>query len=148
VQSLALAPASRLAPLWALLPTGALLLVQLLLDVSPRVRERLHAFTGTGENLPGQHVSGGETKAVPGATHSGSRRTRELRVVSWLAWLIALMYLVGFVLSTALFLLPYLLTESELGWGRSVVLTALATAVTYLVFGLVARVPFPPGVLF
>jgi hypothetical protein len=148
VQSLALAPASRLAPLWALVPTAVLLLVQLLLDVSPRASERLHALRGTGVKVPAQHVPVAETEAAPGTVHSGSRRTRELRVVIWMAWLIGLMYFVGFVLSTALFLLPYLRTESGLGWGRSVVLTAVATGVAYLVFGLVARVPFPWGVLF
>ena len=148
VQSLALPPASRLAPLWVLVPTAVLLLVQLLLDVSPRVRERLHALQGPVVNAPGQRFPAAEAEGSPGAVHAGSRRTREIRVLFWMAWLIGLMYLVGFVLSTALFLLPYLRTESGLGWRRSVVLTAVATGVTYLVFGLVARVPFPPGVLF
>jgi len=147
VQSLTLTPASRLAPLWVLVPTAVLLVVQLLMDASPQVRERLSILRGavvepgTGSPLAGK-------EPVHGSAPAANGRIRGLRVALWIAWLIGLMYLVGFLLATALFLLPYLRMESGIGWGRSVMLTALATGAIYVVFAVVARVPFPPGVLF
>jgi hypothetical protein len=148
VLSFGLAPASRLAPLWVLVPTTVLLLVQLLMDSSPRVRERLRVLQGATVDVPVSETRAAEPEPAPATVYPGSRRGREVRVVFWLALLIGLIYAVGFVLSTALFLLAYLRKESGLGWGRAVTLAAVATAVVYLVFGVVARVPFPPGVLF
>jgi hypothetical protein len=144
-QSLALTPASRLAPLWVLLPTAVLLLVQLLVEVSPRLGERLLIPQGAVV-VPGTRSP--DRESAHDSVPPGDRSSRELRVVFWIAWLIGLMYLVGFLLSTALFLLPYLRLESRIGWGRSAVLTAVATGVIYVVFGVVARVSFPAGVLF
>ena len=146
-QSFALSPASRMAPLWVLVPTIALLLVQLLLDAIPPLGRRL-SLLQEGAVAPGSEGARAISEPAPDAGPSRDLGSRELRLVLWLAWLMGLMYLVGFLLSTVLFLLPYLRVESGVGWGRSVVLTGVATAVVYLVFGVVARVPFPPGILF
>lgn len=147
VQSLALSPASRLAPLWALLPTTALLLVQLLVDLRPRLGEP----RGVLQNEGGVAVTDTpEAEPEPAAESAPplDRRNRESRIVIWIAWAIGLMYLSGFLISTVLFLLPYLRIEARMGWGRSVMLTGVATAAIYLAFGVMAQVRFPPGILF
>jgi hypothetical protein len=130
-----------------LLPTAVLLLVQLLVEVSPRLGERLLILQGAVV-VPGTRSPPTDRESAHHSVLPGDRSSRELRVVLWIAWLIGLMYLVGFLLSTALFLLPYLRLEPRIGWGRSAVLTAVATGVIYVVFGVVARVSFPAGVLF
>jgi hypothetical protein len=145
-QSLALAPASRLAPLWVLVPTAVLLLVQILLDLSPRARDRL-SFLQTTVVVPGVGRPPTGPEVTLANLPAGDRRTRELRVILWITWLTGLVYLVGFLLSTALFLLPFLRLEARIGWLRSLVLAAVAIGVIYVVFGVVARVPFPAGIL-
>ncbi|HUP52284.1 MAG TPA: hypothetical protein VM198_07400 [Longimicrobiales bacterium] len=147
VQTLALTPASRLAPVWVLVPTAVLLLLQLLVDVSPRLGERLRILQGA-MLVPAARSLSADTEPTHVSLPTRDRRNRELRVVVWIAWLITLMYLVGFLLATALFLLPYLRMESRIGWGRSAVLTAAAAGAIYVAFGVVARVTFPAGVLF
>lgn len=146
-QSLALSSASRLAPLWALVPTAALLVVQLLVDLRPLLGERLRILQGA-VLVPGAGTSGASPDVASESVSDGSRRRRELRIVLWMGGLIVLMYLVGFLVSTVLFLLPYLRIESRIGWARAAVFTAVATGVIYFAFGVLARVPFPPGVLF
>jgi hypothetical protein len=147
VQSQALTPASRLAPVWVLVPTAVLLLLQLLVDVRPRLGERLRILQGA-MLVPAAHSLSAGAEPTHVSLPTRDRRSRELRVVVWIAWLIALMYLVGFLLATALFLLPYLRMESRIGWVRSAVLTAAAAGAIYVAFGVVARVTLPAGVLF
>jgi hypothetical protein len=144
-ESFALRPAARMAPLWALLPTLALLVLQVLVDASPRLRGRLSLLQ---ERVIVPDTGGASVPEAGEEFGPRDRPSRELRLVFWLAWLMGLMYLVGLLPSTVLFLIPYLRSESGLGWGRSVVLTGVATAVIYVAFGLMARVPFPSGILF
>jgi len=148
-QSFQLTPASRVAPLWVLLPTAALLLVQLFVDFNPRPgvpRPILESALAASRRSSEPSDSAGSTTDAP--SRGEARRKRELRLLAWVTWLIGLVYLLGILPSTALFLFPYLRFESRLGWTTSAILAALTTGVIHLVFGVVARVPFPSAVLF
>ncbi len=147
VQTLFLAPGSRLAPLWVILPTLALLVLELALEVSSlpdgaffnalrrdtllgtseRVELRLRLYRTTAEKRP--------------------RRARELRVVLWGGLLLMLIYAVGFLAAVPLYLVPYLRVEARVSWGRTLVTTLLITGFFYLVFGVLLNVPFPPALL-
>ena len=150
-QSLQLAPASRVAPLWALLPTAVLLLAQLLADLNPRLGATRLIFRGSvavpSRDAQPKGTAEGEAASDPVAARE-DRRRRALRMLSWIVGLLGLVYFLGVYLATAVFLLLYLRLESRLRWTSSAVLATLATGLTYVVFGIVARVPFPPAALF
>jgi len=148
-QSFQLTPASRVAPLCVLLPTAALLLVQLFVDFNPGAgvpRSILKSALAVSGTSGGPPESGGSLTDTPSLGEE--RRKRELRMLAWVTWLIGLVYLLGILPSTALFLLSYLRFESRLSWTSSATVAALASGFIPLVFGVVARVPFPSAVLF
>jgi hypothetical protein len=124
-QTAFLAPLSRIAPLWVLLPTALLTGVQLARDA--RIR------------------SDSVRRASPAAV---SRRRRQIRITLWIAAAAALVYLVGFMIAAGLFLLFYIGVESSLGWRRSLLVSAGTLGVLYLVFDLLAGMRFPVGVIF
>jgi hypothetical protein len=66
----------------------------------------------------------------------------------WISAAAALVYLFGFLIAAALFLLLYLRAESSLGWRRSLLVSVGTVAMIYVVFNVLARMRFPVGVVF
>ncbi len=146
VQTLYLAPGSRLAPLWVILPTLALLILELVLEgtaLPDRAFRALHGDTlrGTAERVELRlrlHVSGDRRRP---------RRSRELRLTLWGALLLALVYTVGFLAAVPLYLAPYLRVEAHVAWSKTLVITMLTAGFFYLVFGVLLNVPFPAALV-
>lgn len=120
VQTLRLAPASRLVPLWVLLPTIALLVLELWVEA-------------TAPQDPAAGVR-------PALDHA-----RALRLTLWGGLLLALVYTLGFSAAVPLYLAPYLRFECHHTWKRTLVLTVSVTGLFYVVFGVLLHVPFPEG---
>jgi hypothetical protein len=119
-----LAPLSRVAPLGVLVPTVGMILFQLVSDAR----------------------SASRTDA--GSAESPLPRQRQVRFTYWIAAAGGLVFLFGFQIASAVFLLLYLRTESDVGWGRAIWVTAGTVLVIYATFVLVAGMRFPPGWLF
>ena len=122
-QTRALAPLSRVAPLWVLVPTAALTVVQLFRDARNALR----------------HETEPATAAI---------RLRQLRITLWIAAATALVYLLGLLIGSAVFLLLYIRAESSTGWRQSLLVTAATISAIYLVFVVLADMRFPAGALF
>ena len=120
VQTLRLAPASRIVPFWVLLPTTALLTLELWLEA-------------TAPQDPGAE----DRPALDQA--------RALRLAFWGGLLVALVYALGFLAAVPLYLAPYLRFETHHTWRRTLVLTLLVTGFFYVAFGVLLDVPFPEG---
>lgn len=124
VSSLWLVPASRVAPLWVLVPTAALLLLRLALEL----RTVLHP-----------------PSPANGRTSPTHERRRLTSIVAWIAFLMVLVYLLGMFVAIALFLVPFLIREAGLRPRSAVLLAAVVLAVVGLAFGVLADIPFPEG---
>ena len=140
VQTLYLAPGSRLAPLWVILPTLALLALELALELSSLPDRaffgalRRDTLLGTSERV--------ELRLRLHLTANGKspRPSRELRMALWGGLLVTLA-------AIPLYLVPYLRIEVHAAWSRTLAMTVLITGFFYLVFGVLLNVPFPPALL-
>jgi hypothetical protein len=146
VRTLALSPGSRLAPLWVVIPTLALLLVQLALDLVPRITLRVPALQADSLFGASAHLDAWR-RTRSGETRPEVRRRRALRIALWIGGLVVLVRVAGFLPAVPLFLAPYLHVEAGMGWPRSVGVAALTTAVIYLIFGPLLGVSFPEGLI-
>ena len=147
-QTLWLNPPARMAPLWVLLPTVTLLLLQLSRDVRPCLFSRLPVPHKPGALLGASLHLEAEPERGTGRATPEKRQRRELRMMVWIAFLAGAIYLVGLLLAVTMFLVPYLRAEAGVGWRRSLLITAATVGVIYLVFGVLAEVPFPEGIIF
>ena len=141
VETLQLAPASRLAPLWVIVPTLALLALELTGLAGGAVASPAsnHVTGGGGRVSPEEGAGNGSSPVPPG---------RAFRLVLWGGVLLTLVWTLGFLAAVPLYLAPYLRSEAGLSWRRSLGLTALTAALFWAVFGVLMRAPFPRGVLF
>lgn len=142
VETLRLAPASRLAPLWVILPTLAFLTLELFLEGARLPKGAFRALRGGTLFGTAERVELRLRLHVPSARRR-PRRSRELRMALWGALLLALVYAVGFLQAVPLFLAPYLYVEADVAWSRTLIITLLTTGFFYLVFGVLLNVPFP-----
>jgi len=134
-----------LAPLWVIVPTVVLLILQLALDGTSILGTRLGALRE--DSLLG---APGRVDARLGHAERDERPPgppRELRMALWGAFLVALVYALGFLAAVPLYLAPYLRTEARLSWGRTLMVTALTAGFFYVVFGLLLDVRFPVGAI-
>lgn len=146
IQTLYLAPASRVVPLSVIVPTLAALMLELALEgasLPDRAFRTLRGDTllGTTERVELRlrlHVS---------SDRRPSRRSRELRLTLWGALLLALVYTVGFLAAVPLYLTPYLRFEARVSWAKTLVITLLISVFFYVAFGVLLNVPFPSALL-
>jgi hypothetical protein len=124
-----LSPVARLVPLTVLVATVALLLAELLLDLSPGFVRR-HSSLETKDVFG---IEGMRTKARERAAPSGpSLGGQEVNLCMWLFGLLGLIYLLGLLIALPLFTLLYLRQRSGEGWRLSI---AVATAMFAVLFG-------------
>ncbi len=145
-ESLVLSPLATRAPFWVLVPTLALLGLQLSLDLRPSLLHRRRILRDSLLDVSAQPPS--ELVRRVWKAEPGERHQREIRLALWIALLVGGLYLVGLALSAAVFLLAYLRTEAGVGWRGSVLITAATLGVMYLAFGVLVPVPLPEPLLF
>lgn len=122
-QTLGLGRAARLAPLWVIVPTLGLLLVQLVLDLCPRWAARLPQARALDAPAPSGEVVTGHR-----------RERREAATLAWLAGLAATIQLVDVVLAIPLFLFAYLVSRSREPWWRAAAVALAAFTALRLAF--------------
>ena len=123
---------AQLFPLATAIPLLVLALVQLIFDLR-----------GKDEPTDGPAMDLAPSTEVP----EPIARRRTLLTFAWMAGFIALVFLIGFPLTVPLFMFCYLMLQSAAGWGRSLVLTAVAWGFFYGLFERLLRFPFGEGLV-
>jgi hypothetical protein len=145
-QTMGLGQVARLAPIWAIVPTAGLLLLQLALDLRPAWAARLErsALLGRGRVRPSQPA---EAEGVPPVAAGDRRPPREARAFGPLLGLTALVWAVGVVLAVPLFVLGQLVVGPRLSCWHAAVIALVAFIVLYLGFPNLLGIELPPGQL-
>lgn len=73
---------------------------------------------------------------------------RTVTILSWIVGFLAGIWLVGFSITVAAMTFGYLKIQSKEGWPMSLILTAAAWLVYYIVFERTLLLPFPEGQIF
>lgn len=128
--TLGLSPVGRLAPIWVVVPTAGLLLVELVREVR-QVRSRLDD-EAEGEPTPA---------GLPGT------EGRLSRMAAWGVVLIVLVWVLGFIAAAPVFVAAYLRLEARLPWSRALLLSAVVAALSFLVFDGLLELTLPIGLL-
>lgn len=147
-QTIGLGGAARMVPLSVIVPTGALLLVQLILDlrtsISPdgskqRPYAELRYEREPQPSLPSVNQNREEAHR--------DRLARELWLISSLAGLLLATYILGPLAGGCVYLLLYLHYVTRIRWLEAIGATTLAALLAYTCFRLLMNVNFPPAQL-
>lgn len=85
----------------------------------------------------------------PAGSGPGSAGTwRELDPFFWLAVLLAMLYLFGFIVTIPLFTFLYLKVRSREGWPLSIILSLASWGILYALFAQVLHIALYPGLLY
>lgn len=141
--TLDLSPAAREAPLWVVVPTFALLLLQLVLDAAPGLASRARFLRRGGLHDPvrERRPEGSGTGRAP----AEDRPRRAFRFLLWLSGLLALVWLVGLVPATPLFLGAHMRIEGRRAWSRCLLAAALVGGALWLVVAAIPGFRLPGG---
>lgn len=78
----------------------------------------------------------------------GNDRYKGVKGILWLAFMLAMLYVVGFVIATPVFVFAFLRISAGNSTKRSAVIAAITTGFVYLVFSKLLNYELFPGVLF
>jgi hypothetical protein len=126
---------SRMLPLFSGIFSAVLLAFLIAMVFSPKLAtwyKRIERKAGEDESVP----------------LTVSERRKELRIFSWFIGGTVLVYLIGFIAAIPLFLFLFLRFSAGERWKMSVLLPAIVTAVLYVTFVVILRVPLEGGVFF
>ena len=133
--------AARLVPVWVALPTLALLLVQLALDLSPALRRRCRSLA-SGTRPPMERRGGATDREAP--RHAGPDRRTSVRLL-WVLLLPLAIYLLGFLVAVPLHAFFCLRRVWGEGWGPSLATPAALGALLLLIARFVPEIPLWGG---
>jgi hypothetical protein len=148
--SVDLSPVARMVPLTVLIPTLGLLLIQLALDLSPRLARgwaRL-ALTDVRGIEPAKQGPQESAQVSSGSTAAwaDSRRGQGKAILSVLT-VLASVYLCGFLIAVPVNTLVYLRVSAKESWVFSIGSALAMVGVFYCVFGLALDTNMYEGVL-
>ena len=146
--TLELSRVARLVPLSVAIPTVGFLLLQLLLDLVPRLTRRFDSFElmrlyrtdWVREKIRTSFI------ADPGVPAQESQ-TAKLSIFAWLMMMLSLVYLLGFLIAMPLYTLLYLRRRSGEGWLLSLAVAGATWSFPYGVFHLALRTRLHEGQL-
>jgi len=102
----------------------------------------------------GEEGEEGSAQATPSdfqftqAMDTGVAVRRTITILSWITGFMAGIWLVGFSITVACMTFGYLKIQSKEGWPMSLILTASAWLVYYVLFERTLLLPFPEGQVF
>lgn len=136
---------SQLFPFVIGIPTFAMLVVLLVLQLSPGLRELVGRYTITDVfdlSEVSSEVGGGRIeRPLP------DERRSVLAISLWTLALFGVILLVGFLPGTLVFLLAYYRRQAEQPWSRTVLYSLVMWAFVIVIFEMVLNTPFYTGVL-
>ena len=75
-------------------------------------------------------------------------RKKEISVVGWLLFLMAVTYILGFFAAIPLFLFLFLKLWAKEGWVLSLSMSGIVLGVVFLIFAYILHIPLHQGILF
>ena len=146
--SLDLSRTARLVPITVVVPTLVFLLIQLVLDLSPRLarmwsRIELNTFL-TGQAYRVSAQTGGEMAATVAAAFD-QRHRHPHKIILWVVTMLALVYLSGLVVALPLYTLLFTKIRSRERWPVSLAMAAGVWVLTYGVFAVALGTPLRGG---
>ena len=136
--TLGLGRIARLVPLWVVVPTLGLLLLQLIADIAPpRLKWRHHPRTPwllMARRLT-EIGDTGINNAVAGPQSNDAYLAG--RNFIWISWMVISIYLLGLLCAVPLYALLYLKTRAGQGWRSSI---AVASSMGFILYALIVHV--------
>ena len=120
-------PLVRLFPLAVCIPMLVLVCIQLFSTLSPQVKSLLDKVSDTSSSRD----TSKKTAAVPIGFG------RELKIFAWLVFLFILLWVLGLLPSTVLFLIVFLKIKARQNWKIKSCITLGALTFMYLLFGII-----------
>jgi hypothetical protein len=139
--SIGLSPVGRLVPLTVLVVTVALLLAELVLDLSPGFVQRHPSLEKDVFGIERVRQKAREDSASDGR----SLGRREFDLCIWLVSLPGLIYLLGCLIALPLFTLLYLWRRSREGWRVSITIALGMFLVLFGLWSALAQTPLSDG---
>jgi hypothetical protein len=127
-ETLTLGAAARLAPLWVIAPTCALLTILLVLEVWPGSRG----------------VTSSDSARTDGAAENG-RPNGELAALLWFGALAVMVLMVGVLAAVPVFFFLYVALRWHRPWWLALAIGAATFAVLYLIFTVALGLYLPVG---
>lgn len=123
-ETIQLRPDPRMVPIMILIPTIAIVIAHTINIVRPGTLPRLGTFS---DFLSVGDEEGGEEDKYAGIRES-------IRISIWFTLFVVSVFLVGFILSTALFAFLFLYFEGDQTWQRSLLVSVILVTSLYLIF--------------
>jgi hypothetical protein len=134
----------KLFPLIVTILLIVMLAVKLLSLLSPRIGDRI--------DIQGIEFPDTKSKSSPKEDHpavkEAAKWTKELMMLFWLLFLMACIYLIGFLAAIPMFLFLFLKFQGKHGWLTSILVSVAVLVFIYGLFGVVLSVEFPQGLFF
>jgi len=135
-------------PLIVLVCLMAMLSLKLLGIFNPKVAARIEIH---GIDLPNQEPTPDKPSITAEPKKLGDSDTakwqRELMMIFWLAFLLALIFMLGLLYTVPIFLFLFLKLQGKQSWFVSATCSFVLFALVYGLFGVVLSLEFPQGVL-
>ncbi len=148
--TLGLGPVARLVPLRVAVVTLVLILFQSLLDVLPRLAQRIHIIEQTDPLKTGQ-IKGVAKSPARSNSHQGAARfptlTREVGVFLWILMIPAAIYLFGFLMAVPLYMFLFLKVRSREGYLVSIAAAIGLMCLLYGIFDILLSIRLEGGVI-
>jgi hypothetical protein len=128
---------ARLVPLWVVVPTLGLLLLQLIADVAPKeIKGHHHSRAPWLLAMAGQKQGSGK-----GIQMKVGRQPSEAHLAGrnfiWISWMVISIYLLGLLYAVPLYTLLYLKSRAGQGWRSSI---AVASSMGFILYALIVHV--------
>jgi len=145
VSAVTFSPKARQIPLLIGIPTLLMLAFVIVIERFPQLK--MLRLLEVGLETLWSRGSHEKVSGLPAASAVEDELSRVWAIVSWLALLVGLVYLVGFLVAIPLFVLAYFVVSVQLNWSKAVLFTILFWALVYLVFYTALRVELWPGMI-
>jgi hypothetical protein len=137
-----LGPVSRFVPLAVAVPTLAILILQLLVEIRLRLlRGRVVVDTSGMVDGRASHNGNGQVGSHDGTEHSGG----VVPMALWVLGLFLLVFMLGFAVALPTFALAYLRIRAKEPWRVSTAAAVAMWALVYLFFGILLDIPMHAG---
>jgi len=100
-----------------------------------------------GIEFPDRKTDDGPAEG-PAAEGAAAGWSQEVMMIFWLIFLLALVYLIGFLPTVPIFLFLFLRFQGKHGWAVAIITSLAVLAFVYILFGIILSVQFPQGLFF
>jgi len=137
-------PGSRLVPQVIGFCTLALMIILCMMVISPKFASWYQKVEGTSPliGMSKELIESGKK------VEQKDMKKREISVVGWVLFLMAVTYILGFLVAIPLFLFLFLKLWAKEGWVLSLCMSGTVLGVVFFVFVYILQLPLHEGIVF